>query len=250
MAKDILVIPDTHLRPGAGCERMTWLGKMIVDRKPDVVVHIGDLFDMPSLCSHDKGKGIFWSRNYKKDLDAGHVGMDALHSQLRKGKYNGDLRFLLGNHEQRIDRAIAEDPRLEGTIGYGDFKMAERGWNVTDFNDIVEIEGVHFSHYFTTGVMGKPISGDNAAMSLLQKQHVSCVQGHSHLYGYAERVRGDGKRILGLIAGCFLEPGQREGYAGQSQRMWRNGVSVLHGASKGVYDLEFVSVERLKETYA
>ena len=49
--KRILVIGDTQCKPEEDLSYMSAIGKYIVDKRPDVVVHIGDHFDFPSLSS-------------------------------------------------------------------------------------------------------------------------------------------------------------------------------------------------------
>ena len=66
----ILIVGDTHAHPNHSNERFTWLGRYIVDSKPDKVVQIGDFADMPSLCSYDKGRRSFEGRRYNKDIAA------------------------------------------------------------------------------------------------------------------------------------------------------------------------------------
>ena len=54
MGKRHLIIGDSHAHPDFNNERFTWLGKLIHDSRPDVVVNIGDMADMASLCAHSK----------------------------------------------------------------------------------------------------------------------------------------------------------------------------------------------------
>ena len=44
-----LVIPDTQVKPDFHIEHLEWAGQYAVDKKPDVIVHLGDHWDMPSL---------------------------------------------------------------------------------------------------------------------------------------------------------------------------------------------------------
>ena len=62
-----LVVPDIHAHPDHNNDRADWLGKLILDIKPDVVVNIGDMWDMPSMSSYDKGTKGFYGRSYRKD---------------------------------------------------------------------------------------------------------------------------------------------------------------------------------------
>ena len=50
-----LIIGDSHAKPAVSNRRYHWLGKLARDLKPDVVVNMGDWFDMESLCSYDRG---------------------------------------------------------------------------------------------------------------------------------------------------------------------------------------------------
>ena len=65
-----LIIPDTQVKRGVDLSYLEWIGKYIVDKKPDVIVQIGDFADMPSLSSYDVGKKSFEGRRYKDDIEA------------------------------------------------------------------------------------------------------------------------------------------------------------------------------------
>ena len=44
-----LIIPDTQIKPDCPIEHMYWAGRYAVAMKPNVIVHLGDHWDMPSL---------------------------------------------------------------------------------------------------------------------------------------------------------------------------------------------------------
>ena len=46
---NILLIPDTQVKPGVPLDHLHALSRFIVHRRPDAIVHIGDHWDMPSL---------------------------------------------------------------------------------------------------------------------------------------------------------------------------------------------------------
>ena len=151
---NIFVLPDVQSRPGDDFSFLSWIGKYIVDKQPDVIICIGDFADMPSLSSYDKGKKSFEGRRYKKDIEASHEAMKALlgplteynkqRKQSKKAPYKPRMVMTLGNHENRINRAVDEDPMLDGTIGLTDLKYEEFGWEVYDFLQPVVIEGIAF----------------------------------------------------------------------------------------------------------
>lgn len=244
-----LIVPDSHATPEHSNRRYEWLGHLVNDIKPDLVVDIGDWFDMPSLNAYDKGaKKAYEGRQYKKDIEAGIDAQDRFRSIIRRPKQKLP-RFVrvLGNHEHRIQRAIDSDPVLEGTIGYSDLQSKEYGWEEYPFLDPVEIDGVYYAHYFVTGVSGKPISGDNTAKTLLQKNFQSCTQGHSHLFDYAIRTDIDGKRAMGLVVGCFVEEHLK--WADATSRLWYSGVVVCRNVHEGQYDIQHISLEALRRAY-
>jgi hypothetical protein len=71
LGKCHLVIPDPHAHFQHHNKRAEWLGKLILDIKPDAVINIGDTWDMPSLSHYDKGRKGFQGRTYRADIDAG-----------------------------------------------------------------------------------------------------------------------------------------------------------------------------------
>ena len=248
MSKTHLIIPDSHAHPSYNNNRYTWLGKLIHDLKPEVVVDIGDFWDMPSLCSYDKGKRGFENRRYNLDIASGVEAQDRLLSPFRKShRKKPRLIRCLGNHEHRINRVLETDPILDGTISTKDLQSREYGFEEYPFLHIVEVDGIQYSHYFASGVMGRPIGGVNLGASILSKQFQSATQGHTHIFDHAVRVRGDGRRVHGLSCGVFQD--YVPNFAKASARYWSSGVVIKRGVEKGDYDIEWVSIRRLKEIY-
>lgn len=248
MSKDILVVPDSHAHPDFNNDRFTWLGKLIYDVKPDVVVNIGDLWDFPSLSRHASNKELETKR-YKSDLDAGHDAMERINHEIRKHKRKLPRRvFCLGNHDIRPDRLVSENPRLEGSVGLSDLALERHHrWEQIPFLEPIEIEGVSFAHYFTSGIMGRPIGGIHPAYQMAVKGFRSCVGGHSHLLDF-KQIRNSGRVVSGLTVGCFFD--YTMDYAGPANDMWWRGVVILRNVKNGDYDLETISLERIREAYS
>jgi hypothetical protein len=78
-----LIIPDTQVKPNTPIDHLNWAGQYAVKMRPDVIVMIGDHWDMESLSSYDKGKKSFEGRRYTKDIEAGIVGMEAFLKPIR-----------------------------------------------------------------------------------------------------------------------------------------------------------------------
>jgi hypothetical protein len=250
----ILVIPDTQVKPGVSLDHLDWLASYIVDKKPDVILQIGDFADMESLSSYDVGKKSFEGRSYAADIDAAFDGMKRLidpvvNHQIRnlvnkKKAYNPKLILTLGNHENRIDRAIENDRKLDGLISVDDLPYALYGFTVVPFLQPIVINGVAFNHYFPTGVMGRPSATANAQ---LNKQHMSCVAGHQQGFQMATGRRADGKAITSIIAGsCYLHDEAFMGHVGNMH--WR-GALMLHNVEDGEFDVVQIPLHYLERKY-
>lgn len=250
-----MVIPDTQVKPNGTVEHLRWAGLYAAEKKPDVIVCIGDWWDMPSLSIYDVGKKSFEGRRYADDIEAGIKGMHAFlkpivdeQRRLRANKkktWNPRLVFTLGNHEQRILRAIESDPKLDGLIGYHDLKLTQLGWEVHGFLEPVTIHGIVYSHYFTSGVMGRPVS---SAKLMLQKKMMSCVMGHVQDREIAYARRADGSNVTGLFAGIFYQ--HDEDYlTPQTNGSW-SGIWMLHDVNNGSFSEQPVSLELLRRKYS
>ena len=247
MAKRHLIIPDSHAHPGFHNKRFDWLGKLILDVKPDVVINIGDMADMPSLCSYDKGTKGYEGRRYLKDIEAAQEANERLWAPLRAAKKRLPRRiYTLGNHEERINRATEADPKLDGVLSVDDLGL-QKDWEVFPFLEPVEVDGVNYCHYFTSGVMGRAISGEHPAYSLLTKRFTSCTQGHTHTRDFAHRTRPDGSHILGMVVGCYAD--YHMAYAGPANGMWWRGVVVKENVQDGYYEPRFIDLNTLRKEY-
>lgn len=216
MTKKHLVIPDTQCKPGVDLSHMEWAGKFAAEKKPDVIVHIGDLADMPSLSSYDVGKKSYEGRTYLEDITAAIKAQELffapIRAEMERTRRNRKKRWLprfiitLGNHEDRITRAIDSDRKLEGTIGLKDLRLEEFGWEVIPYRQPIIVDGISYCHYFSSGDMGRPVT---SARALVNKKHMSCTMGHNPKTELdMSQIRADGTPILGLFSGC-LTPDHR-----------------------------------------
>lgn len=246
--KKILVIPDAHARPEQDNTRFDALANFIIEKRPDYVVSIGDWADMGSLCAYDKGQLAAEGRRYVNDIaiakDALARTMMPVKKALRRNM--PEFHITLGNHEERIIRAGRLDPALHGKLSVGDLGFNQYGWHVHDFLKPLVLEDICFQHYFTSGVMGNPIGGVNHARTLVLKNYQSSVCGHSHARDYWEDVRADGKRVFGLVVGCFDEG---EHHYTTEQRRWWSGLVMLHEAHDGTAEPAFYSTEYVKRKF-
>lgn len=250
----ILVIPGCQVKEGVPLEHLNWAGKAIVDYKPDVVVNIGDFADMPSLSTHDKaGSKYFEGKRYTKDVEVVKEAMSMLLAPLKEEKarlkknkekqYKPRMVLTLGNHENRINRAINNNPMLEDLISTKDLGY-EKDWEVHEFLQPVFINGVGFNHSWPVGAMGRPAS---SAAAIISKLHMSCIAGHQQGKQVAYGKRADGKSVCSIIAGGYYL--HNVDYMDQlSNSHWR-GLVVLNEVNDGCFDELFLSINYLRRKY-
>ena len=246
------VIPDVQAKPGNNFKFLERVGHYLADKKPDVIVQIGDFADMPSLSSYDRGKKSFEGRSYTQDVQAATEAMNTLlkpiEDEMLRLKRNKEKqwrpRFILtlGNHEERINRAIEEDRKLDGLISVSDLPYA--GWEVYPFLEIVTIDGINYSHFFTSGVMNRPCT---SARQMLVKKHMSCVQGHVQTMDIATDYRADGTTITGLFAGCCYE--HDEDYLTKQGNNYFRGIHMLYEVNDGSFYHHAISLKYLEKKY-
>jgi hypothetical protein len=255
MSKTVLVLPDQHAHRLHHNNRADWVGKLIVDLKPDVLVNMGDAADLPSLSSYDKGKASFNSASYEKDIEAHLDFQERMWAPINKAKKRKpESIVLVGNHEHRINKVLEYEPHLAGAKygistkhlefeRYYDKVIPYSGQTPGIFN----LDGVLFAHYFISGIMGRPIGGINHAASLLAKNHCSSICAHSHTFDYSVASRADGKTIMGLVCGVYQDYESK--WAGNVNQLWQPGLAILRDFEDGRYDLEWVSIDRMRKTY-
>ncbi len=243
----IAVIPDTQCKPGQSYAHLFHVGKYIAEKQPEVIVHLGDHADMPSLSSYDKrGSKCFEGRRYVKDIDAAKRGMDTLMGPITRAKgYSPRMVMCYGNHEQRIVRASNDQAELDGLINLADLKYADYGWQTHPFLQPVTVGGVVFAHYLVSGTMGRPIG---SAAALLSKRHQSAIVGHQQGMQISTAVRADGKMLTGIIAGSCYE--HDEDYLGpQGNNHWR-GMLMLNDVRNGEFEPMPLTLKYLKKRFA
>lgn len=249
-----LVIPDLQFRPGVPLDHVDWIGQAIVDYKPDVVVNLGDTFDFPSLSGHEQpGSAPLEGQRYRDDLEVGNKAfarlcapMEAEQARLarrRQKRWAPRKIVTIGNHETRADRVAQNNPKLIGTIGSEDCDF--RDWERHGFLDLVEVDGIIYSHYFQSSHSARPIGG--SIVNKLGKIGSSFCHGHVQGLDVGTKIMGNGKTLWGIQAGsCYLHV---EPYRGaQGQRHFR-GLVVLNEVMNGECCPMILSLDYLCRRY-
>lgn len=240
------VIPDCQVKDGVPLDHLRWAGQYIAEKKPDVIICIGDFADMASLSRYNS-KLRAENKRYRKDVEAAHHGMEMLMSPIVLEKdYNPELVMVPGNHEAMIARYVDENPVMEGSIGIDDLGFKAWGWDVQEYLKPVKIDGIAYCHYFYNPDTSKPLGGANLE-TRLKTIGMSFTMGHQQGLKVAIRDLADGTRQRGLVAGSFYQ--HYEDYKGpQGNGHWQ-GIIMKYEVESGNYDLSEISLGYLKRRY-
>jgi hypothetical protein len=261
MGKKILIVPDTQVKTGVSTDHIEAAGNFIIKHRPDIVVVLGDWWDMPSLSNFNSVKQAEGLR-VLEDLDAGDAAMWRFMTPLlklqnkqtknKKKVYRPRLVFLIGNHDPqvRIPRWVEANPKMEGLLPAdgATYFLQGFGFEVHDFLSVVDIEGIKFSHYFVNPHSARKSPVGGMIDTMLKNVGFSFVQGHQQGLKLAKHFLDEGTERLGIVAGSFYE--HDEDYMGVQGNAshWR-GIVLLDDVKNGSGDISEISLQRLKAEY-
>ena len=234
-----LVIPDCQIRPGVPLEHLDWVSNYIAEKRPDVVVCIGDFADMESLSKYDVGTIRGENKRLKRDLIVAREAMERLTAF--RSVYQPEMHLTMGNHEDRLDRFANEHPYLEEVVGTHMLNYADFGWRVHKYLQPVAIDGVRYCHYFISGQKGYAVS---SAPALLRLQKQSAIMGHNQKTDVAFHPVTHQWAIFCGVCNLHDEP-----YLGPQGNDVRRQILVLHEVEDGKFDPMFVSLRFLRKAY-
>lgn len=255
----ILCIGDGHDEPWQKKDRWLWLGKFLVDKRPDIVVNIGDFITLDSLSAWDTDKRRKMEmRRYDKEIQSGKEALAALwqpaieynkYAKRRKKKaYIPTYIHLEGNHEERAERYLDYNPHLEGKIDvYRDLELETYSAKWIKYRNYWVHNGIMFSHIpFQRN--GRPLTGQDLCRKALTLTNYSIIFGHSHRFGVDNVHRFGAKHLQqALNIGCYFEH-QPDYVEGSPTDYWR-GVVVLDNYKSHRFDIQTYSLSSIRSTY-
>ena len=181
---------------------------------------------------------------------AGNLGMDLLmdpiYEAMEKDPWDLELHFFEGNHEFRVKRLCDLQPEFDGVFSLEkDTNLLKHGWFLHPFLEVVDVDGVAYTHYFTSGVLGRPVTSPRA---ILTKKFCSGVMGHVQTYGVAMDYDGFGRRITGVFAGTYYQ--HTEDYlTPQGNAAAHHAIHILHDVHDGEFSINTVELEYLRQRF-
>ena len=242
----IFVIGDTQCKQGIDLDYMKWIGYYIARKRPDVIIHIGDHYDMAALSSYDKASLKAEGRRIIEDIRAGDLGLELIEQEIAKVQgYKPRKIITLGNHEERIDRFVGLNPEFEGFMGTDQLAFKKFGWEVIPFLTPCDVEGISFQHYVQNVMTGKPLGG--TALNILKSSGKSFIMGHKQVLDIAIKPTLGGGHQIGIVVGaCYLHD---EGYKGVQGNNHFRGCVMLTEVHNGYALPSPVSLDYMRKVY-
>lgn len=242
----IFVIGDTQCKQGIDLDYMKWIGYYIARKRPDIIIHIGDHYDMAALSSYDKASLKAEGRRIIEDIRAGDLGLELIEKEIAKVQgYKPRKIITLGNHEERIDRFVGLNPEFEGFMGTDQLAFEKFGWEVIPFLTPCDVEGISFQHYVQNVMTGNPLGG--TALNILKSSGKSFVMGHKQVLDIAIKPTLGGGHQIGIVVGaCYLHD---EGYKGVQGNNHFRGCVMLTEVHNGYALPSPVSLDYMRKVY-
>ena len=254
--KTVIVWTCSHADPNCSNERFDRLGSLIEDIKPDYTVDLGDGADMRSLNTYDtRNPQAVVAQSYQADIEHYNEAQDRIWGRYKLSKRKRPFRIgFEGNHEARIKKALAVDPRMEGKKYGISFSHLQTDHWFDEYHEytnsapaLATYDGVLYGHYVSSGNFGSALSTKHHGYSLVEKLACSATVGHSHKFHYYRKADARPSPLNGLVAGCFK--GKEEAWAGQANSEWSKGVVIKREVNNGNYDVQWISMKALEREY-
>ena len=246
---DKIIIADTQVDNDSPTVHLEALSRYIWKHKPGSIVHIGDHWDFPSLSSYStvlESEGRRLADDMRSGTEALSLIMEETH-KLKRKLYKPKQHFIMGNHENRLNRFIHQNPILQGYFAL-DETISKQGWTVNDYLEPLWIDDICFIHFLPNPESSRAVGG--SIENKLNKFPHSFIHGHQQKYQYGRRQNLQGKPHFGACAGSFYMHDEK--YRGANNTEIRGFVHLKAYVNRYGFldhDVEFVSLERLMEKY-
>jgi len=243
----IFVIGDLQVKQGIELDYIHHIGAYIAKKQPTIIVQIGDWFDNAALSSYDRGQLSAEGKRLSADIATGNEAIRIIDSYIRAvPNYHPRKVVTLGNHEDRIQRFVNENPALSGFLGNHLYHFERYGWEVYDFLTPCIIEDIAFVHYVVAVNTGKPLG--NALAGRLEKVGTSFVMGHQQTFAYHERsLQLTGAMQMALVIGACYD--HDEPYKGVQGNHHFRGCVMLYEVQDGYAMHKKITLRHMKDVY-
>ena len=245
-------------------ERCLKIGReVLTQERPDVTIFLGDVLDLPML-------GKF--RQYASFVHTLQPTLDRAHEEVAvAAELSGGVRYLSGNHDERIHSATVDN--LFAAAGIRAAKKrsepGENNWPALSVPNLLRLPelGVEYVGAYPAGatylndelacIHGRLLGNKrrSAAQEVVEDERVSVIFGHTHKSSMARKTRntrGAGLQTVAYSPGCFCRtdgsvPSTRGGVdvwgrPVKSFEDWQQGLAVVRYHDNGKFHIEDIPI--------
>lgn len=227
--------------------------QLIYDLRPHYVINVGDILDLPDFGSYA------YSPELANQTQSSVVEAAWWLGRIRQAVPRAVCHLLLGNHDQRLEKAIINNLKAAYGLRPADeldlppalsvprlLALHKTGWNYSD--------GYPNGEYFLTPNL-KVIHGDtvrggggNTTAAIVKKEDVSVICGHIHRLESAYRTKSNGDVISAHSVGCMCLPELTP--PGRKRQDWQSGLGVVHFLPDGSrHHIELIHIDQGRAIY-
>jgi len=173
-AKKVLTLPDLHIPYNIS---MNGINKFIADYKPDVIIYLGDVLDLPYFGKYDELSKVETGIRYKPECK---IARELIEEQIRLGK-SSEVYYLEGNHEFRVNKYLSKHPEGVGSLEVPNMlKLKELGVQWKPENELLQIGELFFTHgyYYNISHTQKHLSVYNRNIIYAHTHQIQIFSGY------------------------------------------------------------------------
>ena len=198
----------------------------------DLYINLGDFLDFDSISSFNFGKPrAIRDRYLSSDFALANKILDRQQAIIRKRNPRAEFVLLQGNHEERVERYLDQNPQFEGLLDLPKLlRLDERkikwveAWSK---GEVYKVGKATFTHGLYTNMYH--------AKKMLDAEAHSVFYGHTHDMMCIPRTRRDKSDLqVGQSLGCMCEIEQS--YMKGKPSNWQQGFGVFHFLPDGTYN--------------
>ena len=164
--RKVLAIPDLHC-PFQSNETLAWIYQIAKQKQPDIIIQMGDLFDMYSQSRFSRTHNLMTP---KQELSEGRLAAATMWKNVKAAAPKAKCFQIRGNHDVRPDKRIQElCPEVESLVEMKPLFEFSGVNTIMDTQEELEIDGAIYTH------------GTLTQMGAHCKHYMqSVVHGHTH----------------------------------------------------------------------
>lgn len=221
---------DIH-HPYHSEECISCLFQVIKDINPTIFIMAGDNMDMDTISAYNiKKPKLVEDKRISKDYEGFEKDILTPLNNILLEKCK--KFFLMGNHEERVERLIESQPKLEGLVE--PIKHLNlNGWTVKDYKEVLQIDHMCFAHgiYYNKYHTEKNVR-------IYQK---NIFTGHAHTSQvYTSVSPVDSMPKQGVSVGCLCN--RNPHYAEDKPNHWVNQFLLFYLLTDGTFRYELITI--------